>query len=81
MAYLKSLSTKLTRTDKQRDILFITLCFVISAVLGLLVGLIIDIFLKLSGMSLVIYLVCFGGYPAFFLGFMGGMIYLIRTEE
>lgn len=81
MAFLKNLSTKLTKTDRQRDFLFVSLCSIISALIGLVAGLILNIFLSLKGMSFIIYLICFGGYPAFFLGFMGGMIYLIRTEE
>ena len=81
MAFLKDLSTKLTRTDWQRDFLFVTFCFIISAIAGIAIGLILNIFISLKGMSFIIYIICFGGYPAFFFGFMGGMIYLIRTEE
>lgn len=61
--------------------LFIALLCFICAAAGLAAGIMINIFLGLKSTDMIIFFICMSGYPAFLIGFFGGIIYIYRNGD
>ena len=64
-------------SNTAREKLFVALCTVLFALLGLIVWFFLHFFICNS----IYWLLCFIGYPAFFAGFVGGIFYTWKMEE